>query len=106
MSSNEAGFSPENILACVSEGTFSDHAIHAAADLANQFGAKLELLHVVQEPNLLTTKFDSNQVAEMQADQVDRARKTIAALASSSSTKSGGHSSSARLLVTTIAPRS
>lgn len=79
MKLNEAGFAPRSILACVSEGTFSDHAIHAAADLANVFGAKLELVHAVQQPNLLTTKFDSGQVAEMQAEQVDRARKTITA---------------------------
>jgi len=79
MKTEPEGFSLGSILACVSEGTFSDHAIHAAADLANQFGARLELIHAVQEPNLLTTRFDSSQVAAMEAEQVGRARKTLVA---------------------------
>lgn len=79
MKTNAGGFSLGSILACVSEGTFSDHALRAAAELANKFGAKLELLHGVQEPNLLTTRFDSSQVAAMEAEHVGRARKTLTA---------------------------
>ena len=79
MKTDTQGFALGSILACVSEGTFSDHALRAAADLANQFGSKLELIHGVQEPNLLTTRFDSSQVAAMEAEQVGRARTTILA---------------------------
>jgi len=79
MKSISNGFSPRSILVCVSEGTFSDHAIRAGAELANAFHANLELIHAVQEPNLLTTRFDSTQVAAMVAEQVGRARTTILA---------------------------
>ncbi len=45
-----ADFSPkgfERILACVAEGTTSDHAVRAAVSLAKLFEADLRLLHVV-----------------------------------------------------------
>ena len=43
-SSHPSGFS--KILACIAQGTTSDHAVRAAAELARHFDAQLDLLHV------------------------------------------------------------
>lgn len=72
-------FAPRRILAAVSEGTLSDHALDTSVDLANRLGASLELLHAVPVPSLLTTRFDSAQVAAMNAERVGLARDSLLA---------------------------
>ena len=63
-------FAPRKVLAALSEGTLSDHALDASVELANRLGAGLELLHAVPVPSLLGTRFDSSQVAAMNAERV------------------------------------
>ena len=72
-------FAPTKILAPVAEGTLSDHSISVAVDLANRAGASLELLHVVQVPTLLGTRFDQSSVAAMNAERVGRSRDVLLA---------------------------
>jgi nucleotide-binding universal stress UspA family protein len=75
----DAEFDVGGILACVSEGAQSDHAVSVAVDLAEKLDARLELVHAVQVPDLLATRFDTSQIAAMNAERVAESRKDILA---------------------------
>lgn len=69
-------FACKRILACVSEGAFSDDAIEAACLFGQRLGAEVALLHVLPVPPTLGTKFDSRQIEAM---NLARAEETLAA---------------------------
>lgn len=72
-------FDVGGILACVSDGSQSDHAVTLAADLADRLNARLELIHAVQVPDLLATRFDTSQIAAMNAERVNFSRDELCA---------------------------
>ena len=76
---SSATFAPKQILACVAEGTLSDHAVRVSVELAERHGAHLELIHAVPTPPVLGTKFDHSQVAAMSADRVAKGRDVLRA---------------------------
>jgi nucleotide-binding universal stress UspA family protein len=74
-----AHFRPSTVLTAVAEGTLSDHAIRAAVELCNRFGASLELLHAVPIPPLLGRRFDGSKVAASSAKRVGQSRDELLA---------------------------
>jgi nucleotide-binding universal stress UspA family protein len=77
--SNEPRFRPRMILGGVAEGSHSDHAVHAAADLAQSYEARLELVHVVPPHPTLGVSYGSADAAAMNAEAVARARDIVGA---------------------------
>jgi nucleotide-binding universal stress UspA family protein len=59
---------PRRILCAVAEGTLSDAAIRAAARLAERTGARTDLVHALEMPNLLATRFTREQVSGIAED--------------------------------------
>lgn len=81
MEDKESGGALEfgRILACVAEGSHSDHALRAAVDLAGRFNSELELLHAVPVPDLLGTRFAPSQIEAMNAARCSEARRVVLA---------------------------
>lgn len=63
---------PRRVLCCVAAGTLSDAAIRATARLVERTGAKAELLHALELPALLSTRFSGGQVADLSTAAVER----------------------------------
>lgn len=63
---------PRRILCCVAQGSLSDAAIRATALLVERTGAKADLLHALELPNLLATRFGDAQITALSKDAVDR----------------------------------
>jgi nucleotide-binding universal stress UspA family protein len=76
---NEIRFQPRHVLACVAEGTLSDHAVRAAAELATTFEARLDLVHAVTPHPTLGARFGTAEAAALTADAVARAKDVVGA---------------------------
>lgn len=68
---------PRRILCAVAEGTLSDAAIRASARLAERTGAKLDLVHALEMPTLLATRFDHELVEGIARDASERRAKQL-----------------------------
>lgn len=75
---SKAGFF-KKILVCVGEGGLSDHAVRAGAELAERFGAELDLLHVQSEPRLLGSLFSTTHMASWSAERTAKTREQLRA---------------------------
>ena len=72
-------FDLRRILACAAGTTDSDHALRAAARLADQLGASLDVLHVMKEPGSLGVLFTREQIDAMNAERAEKERARVQA---------------------------
>ena len=72
-------FAAQRILACVAEGATSDHAVRAAAAIAERTGAQLDLLHVVPPILVGPTTFAGLSSENLSRQRAEQAQQSIAA---------------------------
>ena len=75
----QARLEVRRILCCVSEGTFSDDAVDAASRLGQALGARVDLLHIMEVPELLGTRFDRRQIEAMNAARAEELQAVMRA---------------------------
>lgn len=79
MNSPSPGSEFRNILVCVAEGATSDHAVRAAANLAQRLDASMELLHVVPPILIGPTTFAGLSSETLSRQRAEQAHRAIAA---------------------------
>lgn len=68
---------PRRILCGVAEDHVSDAAVRATARLVERTGAKAELLHALEMPSLLATRFAGEQIATLSDDAAVRRSRAL-----------------------------